>query len=49
MSEREKFDAVMYQRFKPDPPKQPQGIWRVVRFLIFALLFALAVCLLFIH
>ena len=48
-SEREKFDAVTYQQFKPDPPKQPKGVWRVVRLLIIVLFFAFVFCLLFLH
>ena len=47
LSEREKFDAAMYQQFKPDPPKQPKGIWRFVSFLFVALILVLVYLLLF--
>jgi hypothetical protein len=47
LSERQKFDAVMYQQFKPDPPKQAKGIWRLVGFLLVALIVAFVICLLF--
>jgi hypothetical protein len=47
LSDREKFDAVTYQQFKPDPPKQAKGIWRVVGFLIVAALVGLVLCVIF--
>jgi len=34
-------------QFKPDPPKQAKGIWRLVGFLIFAGIVALVICFLF--
>jgi hypothetical protein len=49
LTDREKFDAVTYQQFKPDPPKKSKGIWRVVSFLFAVLFFALIALLLFGH
>lgn len=49
LSDREKFDAVMYQQFKPDPPKKPKikRGWQVLGYLIIAGIVALIVCFLF--
>jgi hypothetical protein len=46
-SDRQKFDAVMYQQFKPDTPKKPKGVWRLVGPLIVVLFLVLVYLLLF--
>jgi hypothetical protein len=49
LTEREKFDAVMYQQFIPTPPKRPKVKrgWQMLGYLIIALFAAIILSVIF--